>query len=216
MTTTPQQTPKWVASARLCPSCGGALEVQQRTEATNLKCTTCEWWASVPTGWRFPAEFNMGSCDRGHQGAWVYKRAGRVVSWMCSFVIRTGDKISRCALLRREGELQGFLDPNKPCAAPYETRDGVVSALYLAGPNGEPIPDLLLRAPDLNEGRLTSSLTKMLGTKWPFVERSDQREPRIKAGSAYRWWLSLRGVAYCYLLWPELQTRDDVWKNPGG
>ena len=198
-----------------CPLCAGAMQVFQRPASNALVCanTECDYWASAPSGWRFPNVFKMDPCKRGHIGAWVYKSAGRVVTWMCAAAVTTASPTIRCQLVVKEGEPQGFLNHDRTCARPYETRDGVISALYSAGPNGEQIPDLLLRAPGLTEGRMTSSLTKMLGNKWPFVRRSNEREPRIKAGSAYRYWLSWRGLAYAYLRWPELRKNNDIWKT---
>ncbi len=193
-------------AGRLCPACGGDLEVRPG-DRLSYRCV-CGWSLIPPPGYSIPTEFRMGLCPEGHSGSWAFKRLSRRLSWLCSFVV-VG--VGRCQRVEYEATPQGFLDPGKESRPVFETRNSVMLALYMIGRGGGCVSHLMPRLPGFSTSEVYSSLYKLLKYRRPYVLKSREKEALV-ATYAHRYYLNLEGLAFCYLMWPSLMARNDDWK----
>ena len=67
---------------------------------------------------------------------------------------------------------------------------------------------VLAEASGLSLPVLDGALKRNTKGRWPHVKRSPHREPLPVQGSAYRYWLSIRGLEYIRERFPELRNQS--------
>ena len=112
-----------------------------------------------------------------------------------------------CGRKARTGELQGFLAPGAPTTPALATKDLLLCGLHFLGEYGGYRQELA-EASGLSLPVLDGALKRNTKGRWPHVKRSPHREPLPVQGSAYRYWLSIRGLEYIRERFPELRNQS--------
>ena len=191
----PEVVPEEKPGVRRCPRCDGWVDVAQVNGDYCQMCRNRDWGMFPLDGY---SSIDLGEpCSGGHVEAWAYRRVGRVESFVCCFALVVGSgRLVRCGRRRHRGDLQGFLSQGVPQAAAYESKNALLLGLYRLGPeSGGQRPEVLKTA-QLSPGQLDGACRRNL--KSGHIERSNQPEPLPVAGSAYRYRLTWRGLAYLY------------------
>ena len=196
-----------------CPRCGSWCDFTKfypwkgakKATLAGLKCRTKDWifigghYLPVPDNVELPEP-----CENpGHYLCWQWRQIGRAVFYECRAGYLVDGTLEVCGRKARTGELQGFLAPGAPTTPALATKDLLLCGLHFLGEYGGYRQELA-EASGLSLPVLDGALKRNTKGRWPHVKRSPHREPLPVQGSAYRYWLSIRGQMYIRQRFPGL------------